>query len=104
MRTEEIPITSIILYGCVILKNRSRDTGRILASVLFVCKIYKRTGRNKFSVSVYRKKQDEECVKQNGDFYNMNVHVSKLVEMKMMEETIRSMKSNMGIETQVIEK
>ena len=38
-RTEEIPITSIILYGCVILKNRSRDTGRILASVLFVCKI-----------------------------------------------------------------
>ena len=60
---------------------------------------YKRTGRNKFSVSVYRK-----CVKQNGDFYNMNVHVSKLVEMKMMEETIRSMKSSMGIETQVIEK
>ena len=37
-------------------------------------KIYKRTGRDKFSVSVYRKKQDEECVKQNGDFYNMNVH------------------------------
>ena len=67
-------------------------------------KIYKRTGRDKFSVSVYRKKQDEECVKQNGDFYNMNVHVSKLVEMKMKEETIRSMKSSMGIETQVIEK
>ena len=65
---------------------------------------YKRTGRNKFSVSVYRKKQDEECVKQNRDFYNMNVHVSKLVEMKMMEEMIRSMKSSMGIETQVIEK
>ena len=50
------------------------------------------------------KKQDEECVKQNRDFYNMNVHVSKLVEMKMMDETIRSMKSSMGIETQVIEK
>ena len=55
-------------------------------------------------MSVYRKKQDEECVKQTGDFYNMNVHVSKLVEMKMMEEMIRSMKSSMGIETQVIEK
>ena len=55
-------------------------------------------------MSVYRKKQDEECVKHNGDFYNMNVHVSILVEMKMMEETIRSMKSSIGIETQVIEK
>ena len=55
-------------------------------------------------MSVYRKKQDEECVKQNEDFYNMNVHVSKLVEMKMSEDTIRSMKSSMGIETQVIEK
>jgi hypothetical protein len=72
--------------------------------VSFLYAKYKRTGRNKFSVSVYRKKQDEECVKQNRDFYNMNVHVSKLVEMKMMEETIRSMKSSMGIETQVIEK
>ena len=72
--------------------------------VSFLYAKYKRTGRNKFSVSVYRKKQDEACVKQNGDFYNMNVHVSKLVEMKMMEETIRSMKSSMGIETQVIEK
>lgn len=89
---------------------KSRDakpeggTGRFWQVSFLYAKIYKRTGRDKFSVSVYRKKQDEECVKQNGNFYNMNVHVSKLVEMKMMEETIRSMKSSMGIETQVIEK
>ena len=36
MRTEEIPIT-FILYGYVILNRCRRDTGEILASVLFMC-------------------------------------------------------------------
>ena len=86
----------------MILKKYSRDTG-IFGQVSFLyAQMGTKTGRDRFFVS--RKKQDEECVKQNGDFYNMNVHVSKLVEMKMMEEMIRSMKSSMGIETQVIEK
>ena len=72
------------------MPNRSRDTGEFCLEVSFLYAKYKRTGKDQFSLCQYtRKKQDEECVKQNGDFYNMNVHVSKLVEMKMMEETIR---------------
>ena len=44
-------------------------------------KIYKRTGRDKFSVSVYRKKQDEEWGKQREDFYKMKNYEDKIYSL-----------------------
>ena len=49
---EEISIT-FILYGCVILKKCSRDTGIFWHVFFFVCqngKMGKKTGRDRFSV------------------------------------------------------
>ena len=44
-------------------------------------KIYKRTGRDKFSVSVYREKQDEEWGKQREDFYKMKNYEDKIYSL-----------------------
>ena len=65
----------------MILKKCSKDTGRFWQVSFLYAKIYKRTGRDKFSVSVYRKKQDEEWGKQREDFYKMKNYEDKIYSL-----------------------
>ena len=80
VRTEEVPITSITIWMCD-FKEYSRDTGRFWQMSFLYAKIYKRTGRDKFSVSVYREKQDEEWGKQREDFYKMKNYEDKIYSL-----------------------
>ena len=65
----------------MILKKCSKDTGRFWQVSFLYAKIYKRTGKDKFSVSVYREKQDEEWGKQREDFYKMKNYEDKIYSL-----------------------
>ena len=65
----------------MILKNIVGTLADFGKCPFLYAKIYNRTGRDKFSVSVYRKKQDEEWGKQREDFYKMKNYEDKIYSL-----------------------